>query len=145
MRKGRITEKQVEFINLLDNIDINGIYASIKKSAKNQLAILDYMQDRRCVRASLLRQEFGSSSVKALIDRGVLGITKIRVNRLPYSEMLIEDKSVVLTPAQNNAISSINSTNKEVTLIHGVTGSGKTEVYLQLIKQAIQDGKTAIM
>ena len=145
MRRGRISEKQVEFIKLADNIDFSEVYSSIKKSAKNQLAILNYLKNSSSVRASILREEYGASAVKALLERGVLEVSKIRVNRLPYSEMLSEDKSVVLTSAQNGAISSINSTDKDVTLIHGVTGSGKTEVYLQLIKQAIQDGKTAIM
>ena len=145
MRRGRISEKQVEFIKLADNIDFSEVYSSIKKSAKNQLAILNYLKNSSSLRASILREEYGASAVKALLERGVLEVSKIRVNRLPYSEMLSEDKSVVLTPAQNGAISSINSTDKDVTLIHGVTGSGKTEVYLQLIKQAIQDGKTAIM
>ena len=145
MRRGRVTEKQVEFIKLADDIDLNTIYSSLKKTAKNQLAILDFMQNSKSVRASILRQEFGSSAVKSLLERSILEISKIRVNRLPYSEMLSEDKSVVLTPAQNKALASINSTDKTVTLIHGVTGSGKTEVYMQLIKQAIQAGKTAIM
>ena len=145
MRRGRVTEKQVEFIKLADDVDLNTIYSSLKKTAKNQLAILDFMQNSKSVRASILRQEFGSSAVKSLLERSILEISKIRVNRLPYSEMLSEDKSVVLTPAQNKALASINSTDKTVTLIHGVTGSGKTEVYMQLIKQAIQAGKTAIM
>lgn len=145
MRRGRVSEKQVEFVNISTEIDLDEAYLSIKKSAKNQLAILDFLKSGKTVRASVLRQEYGASAVKALLERNIIKIDKVRVNRLPYSEMLVEDKSVQLTLAQNNAISSINKTDKQVTLIHGVTGSGKTEVYLQLIKEAIQNGKTAIM
>ncbi len=145
MRRGRVSEKQVEFVNISTEIDLDEAYLSIKKSAKNQLAILDFLKTGKTVRASVLRQEYGASAVKALLERNIIKIDKVRVNRLPYSEMLVEDKSVQLTLAQNNAISSINKTDKQVTLIHGVTGSGKTEVYLQLIKEAIQNGKTAIM
>ncbi len=145
MRRGRVSEKQVEFIKINPAIDLEAVYSSIRKSAKNQLAVLDFLKSGKTARASILRQEFSASAIKALLDRDALIVDKIRVNRLPYSEMISEDKSVQLTSAQNNAISSINNTNQQVTLIHGVTGSGKTEVYLQLIKEAIQKGKTAIM
>ena len=50
-----------------------------------------------------------------------------------------------LTDKQNNAVLSVENTDKTVSLIFGVTGSGKTEVYLSLINKTIQQGKTAIM
>jgi primosomal protein N' (replication factor Y) len=49
-----------------------------------------------------------------------------------------------LTPAQEQAIASIESTPKTVSLIHGVTGSGKTEIYLNVIAREIAKGRTAI-
>ena len=54
MRRGRISEKQVEFIKLADNIDFSEVYSSIKKSAKHQLAILNYLKNSSSVRASIL-------------------------------------------------------------------------------------------
>ena len=145
MRRGRVSEKQVEFLSLPEDISLEELSSKISQRAKSQLAAFDYVRENKRVRASLLRQNFGTSAVKTLVDKEVLVLDKVRVCRLPYSEMIAEDKSVLLTKAQRDAILSINNTQKMVTLLHGVTGSGKTEVYLELIKQVIQSGKTAIM
>lgn len=145
MRRGRVSEKQVEFLSLPEDVAFEELVSQVSQRAKNQIAALDYTHKNKRVRASFLRQSFGNSAVKALIDNQLLVLDKVRVCRLPYSEMIAEDKSVLLTKAQQDAIASINNTQKTVTLLHGVTGSGKTEVYLELIKQVIQTGKTAIM
>ncbi len=145
MRRGRISEKQVEFISLNNQFSAEDIVLQLSKNSKKQIAIIELLKSGKSYRATYLRQTFGSSAVKALCEKNFLKIDHIRVCRLPYSEMISEDKSIVLVPAQEKAIASIENTDKQVTLLHGVTGSGKTEVYLELIKRAIQKGKTAIL
>lgn len=145
MRRGRVSEKLVEFITLNPELDFVEILNTIKKNASKQISALEFVRENNRVRASKIRAKFGASAIKNLLDKNYFLIEKVRVCRLPYSEMLSEDKTVTLTAYQNKAIESINSTDKQVTLLHGVTGSGKTEVYLELIKQVIQSGKTAIM
>lgn len=141
MRKGRVSEKTVEYLSAVDGVNAE----ELPKAAKSQKAcLLKVIADGK-TRGASLRSEYGQSAVKALIEKGCLVSEKIKVNRLPYSEMLPKHTSVILTPAQQNAIESIETTPKTVTLVHGVTGSGKTEVYLELIKQALSAGKTAIM
>ncbi len=51
---------------------------------------------------------------------------------------------VVLTDTQKNANAEINNSDKDIVLLHGVTGSGKTEVYMSLIENALKQGKSAI-
>lgn len=145
MRRGRVSEKLVEFITLNPELNFVEILNTIKKNASKQISALEFVRENNRVRASKIRAKFGASAIKNLLDKNYFLIEKVRVCRLPYSEMLSEDKTVTLTAYQNKAIESINSTDKQVTLLHGVTGSGKTEVYLELIKQVIQTGKTAIM
>ena len=145
MRRGRVSEKQVEFLSLNSEIPVEEMLANIPARAKNQISALNELLKKEKIRASVLRQNYGATSVKSLIDKKYLITDKIRVCRLPYSEMIAENKEITLTPAQNNAVESVASTDKRVTLVHGVTGSGKTEVYLELIKRVIQSGKTAIM
>lgn len=142
MRKGRISEKTVEFLSAS-----GGDYTeeSLPKAAKSQRACLAAVKNEKRVRAASLRSEYGASAVKSLIDKGYLISDRVRVSRLPYSEMLAKNKEVTLNSAQQKAVETVFSTNKTVTLIHGVTGSGKTEVYLNLISRAIESGKTAIM
>ena len=56
-----------------------------------------------------------------------------------------ETNKFTLSDQQKNAIDSIDLNNYKTYLLHGVTGSGKTEVYMQLIEKTIANNKTAIM
>ena len=57
----------------------------------------------------------------------------------------VEDKKVLLTDEQEFAVGEILNSNGEVFVLHGVTGSGKTEVYMNVISRMLDKGKTAIM
>ena len=74
----------------------------------------------------------------------MLHIEKRRVFRDPYERLQKSAPLRPLTPAQEAAVHTIERTQKTVTLIHGVTGSGKTEIYLTLIAHALEAGKSAI-
>ncbi len=142
MRKGKVSEKTVEFLT------VGGEEFSendLPKAAKSQRACFNFVKNEGKTRAAKLRSEFGASAVKALLEKGYLVSDRVRVCRLPYSEMMSAASDVELKPAQKNAVETVQNSQKTVTLIHGVTGSGKTEVYLRLIKNVIESGKTAIM
>ena len=95
---------------------------------------------------SLQKKSDATASVlKALIDKGVLEEYFIQKDRVEYAgEAASEVKT--LSEAQQLALSDIKETFKtqEVTLLHGVTSSGKTEIYVQLISEAIQKGKQVL-
>jgi primosomal protein N' (replication factor Y) len=55
-------------------------------------------------------------------------------SRITYDEEVLIEKKLSLTSEQKKAVEQINTTEKEVVLLHGVTGSGKTEVYINAIK-----------
>lgn len=141
MRKGRVSEKTVEYLSASDKANPE----ELPKAAKSQKSCLQKVIADGKARGAVLRSEYGQSAVKALIEKGCLVPEKIKVNRLPYSEMLPKTNDVTLTSAQQNAVESVENTQKTVTLIHGVTGSGKTEVYIELIKRALAKGQTAVM
>ncbi|MBI5664719.1 MAG: primosomal protein N' [Nitrospirae bacterium] len=65
-------------------------------------------------------------------------------SRIVYDEEVKEAKPLELTVEQSSALSEINSTDKGVFLLHGVTGSGKTEIYIRAIK-ALPPDKEAIV
>lgn len=92
---------------------------------------------------------FSKSSIDTLIKKGILKSDYIRVLRDPYSEMTFPKYNrPSLTGEQQYVIDSIISGFKKGNrnhLIHGVTGSGKTEVYMQLIDYMIGQGRQAIV
>ncbi len=104
-------------------------------------------------RAELSRR-FGSQAVKAVIDDGVLAVEQVRVERDPLADYAVQDSiRHELTPEQQNAVATINGSIAEYKnddrdrrfLLFGVTGSGKTEVYLRAVEKCIDIGRRAIV
>ena len=117
----------------------------LRKSAVKQKALIERLINDKTERTSILNSEFGNAAVKKLEEVGVIKTEKVREYRSPYKNIDCVSKNVILTEAQSAAVKSVTETDKLVTLLFGVTGSGKTEVYLNLINNAISSGKTAIM
>lgn len=87
-----------------------------------------------------------TSTLKALVDKGYIVIEDREILRREQGVTVIGDHHKSLTPAQNNALETINSLTKFAqVLLHGVTGSGKTEVYLQAISPIVEQGKSALV
>ncbi len=84
------------------------------------------------------------SIINKLIELKRISIKKVEKMRLAsssYEEEIIK----TLTPDQLNAVSSIENSNKTVSLLQGVTGSGKTEVYLKLSEHVLKNGRNVLM
>ncbi|MBO1053842.1 MAG: primosomal protein N' [Dolichospermum sp. DET73] len=87
-----------------------------------------------------------TSTLKALVDKGYIVIEDREILRREQGPTVAADRAKSLTPAQNNALETINSlTGFAQVLLHGVTGSGKTEVYLQAIAPLLEQGKSALV
>jgi len=87
-----------------------------------------------------------TSTLKALVDKGYIVIEDREILRREQGPTVAADWAKSLTPAQNNALETINSlTGFAQVLLHGVTGSGKTEVYLQAIAPLLAQGKSALV
>src|SRR5699024_8117249 len=87
---------------------------------------------------------------KALIDKGLLTTYEVEVYRNPYDDdQFSKTTPLPLTEEQQRAIApmkeKIENEQHDVFLLHGVTGSGKTEIYLQAIDEVIKNGKEAIV
>ena len=93
---------------------------------------------------TILNTEFSPSVINSLVEKGVIVKSKQEVLRRPASDVENGANKVVLTDTQKNAIAEINNSDKDIVLLHGVTGSGKTEVYMSLIENALKQGKSAI-
>lgn len=136
MREGKVKEL-FEIYYKLSEIDIN-----LAKNAKKQLEIIGFLKENKKASSSVLGEKFGYSAVKALFDKGYITKEKREVKRSPFV-IKYNDKRVVLNESQNNAYNTICE--NKTYLLHGVTGSGKTEVYMHLIERELEKGKNAIM
>lgn len=136
MRTGKVAERYRSYIRIAD-----GAYEPPARAAA-QTALLAYLDEKGEEEAPVLREKFGGA-VSALLKKGVLAEEKRQILRDPYRGVT-GGGAHTLTPAQRAAVERVSSTPKMVTLLHGVTGSGKTEIYLTLIANALAAGKTAI-
>ena len=145
MRKGKVKKKLVTFISINENRPLDEMLAEISPRAKNQRNALIKLDKIKTCKIADLKAEFSNDAVNKLVEAGYATLSEKRLNREPYKGVLAERKDYDFTPAQVKAMETVDGTDKTVTLIHGVTGSGKTAVYLQLIKEVLSREKTAIM
>jgi len=86
-----------------------------------------------------------ASAVKTLVKKGWVTVEGEEVARQPFKEPVPRIPDYELTDAQQRILDEINAADRGKFLLHGVTGSGKTEIYIRVIRQCLEQGKTAIM
>jgi primosomal protein N' (replication factor Y) (superfamily II helicase) len=87
-----------------------------------------------------------NSVIKKLVDNGYVAIEKRERLRLLSTVEMARDQAKTLTTAQSKAVDTLKKLNGfNQVLLHGVTGSGKTEVYLQAIAPILAEGKSVLI
>ena len=97
-------------------------------------------------RAQLLeRTGVTTAIISALAKKGIIEVYKKEINRFQFSGV-VTYKLPSLSEAQENALNSITDSFSEhaITLLHGVTSSGKTEIYIHLLSRILQQSKQAL-
>lgn len=123
---------------------------AIIKRAVKQLQVLDAFVSLSGTDGTVTREELmnvthaTSAVVKALVDRGILETYEVPVGRLNTTGEAHHENIKPLSEAQIKAYEEVEAAGTVPVLLQGVTGSGKTEIYIHLIKKAIDEGKQVL-
>jgi primosomal protein N' (replication factor Y) len=150
--------KTQEFI-LHDSVDVERIAAlitatparSVRKRELLAAILREYEKNPEDLSASEILKRSGATNkaLHAVVAQGIVATAQREVRR--EQDYGTEDQTlhIVLNPDQQSACSSItatmNSGSWKTFLLHGVTGSGKTQVYIECIKRALASGRSAIV
>ena len=139
MRTGKVRELMRNYAELTTPV----AEMKLSKSAKNQIGAAEYLAENGKTDCAYLNTAF-PGGVAGLEKKGYVRITKEQLLRDPYKTVSEEKVERVLTPDQEMAVRTIQTDERTVQLLHGVTGSGKTEIYLTLIAKCLAEGKSSI-
>ncbi|KPK51600.1 MAG: hypothetical protein AMJ63_11915 [Myxococcales bacterium SG8_38_1] len=133
-------------------IRATGKHAEGARLGARQKKLLDRLRDQDSVLLDELRSEISDARnvVRTLAEKGLVAFEEVEANPDPFFRTPVErDVPPVPTPAQEHAIDAITDAileqRTESFLLHGVTGSGKTEVYLRAIDEVRRAGAGAIL
>lgn len=139
-----------------------GVFIELKRSEKQAMLLMKYLDMSKAAASLTLKNpsllieiekqellkasECSTTIFNALVQKGILEVYEKQVDRLEHDEIPTEMVLHLLSPAQQFALDNINKQFQEhnVCLLHGVTSSGKTEVYIHLIHQALEQKKQVL-
>ncbi len=157
LQKAKVGPKLVAYFRATAGAEKH-ILSLAQGGAQRQAELLEFLtQSGPISLAEVKRLSFTPALVHALQEKGLIDVEHVRVQRDPLAHRsLPQSPWHQLTPDQERAWCQIKSSLTESTsaapgngavafLLHGVTGSGKTEIYLRALKQAISLGRRAIV
>ena len=129
----KINKKLVPYLKLGTNKDC--------KLTNKQQEIVALFKDKE----EILKKDINSSVIKTLIDKKVLELFYKEVYR--YNDNYVTYENYKLTNKQQEIVSKVleNKDKNDVFLLHGVTGSGKTLIYMEIIANLLKEGKSSIL
>lgn len=153
VRKGMGHKEQKVVVRKISLQEMQTLCISLRKKSPAQAKVLDEMLkvEKEIFLTELLeRSTVSSSAIVSLEKKGVLELLKARVSRNPLDNAeYFQSPAKKLNIEQQEALKKINDSIQanlfKTFLLHGVTGSGKTEIYLQAIDQALKMGKSCLM
>lgn len=134
---------KVEKIVTLNDENASKFLTTISKRQKNIPLLIEYLRSIGKAKYSDISSKFGANNVKILLENEVVKAQENRINRLSLGDK--KENSITLTKLQKSCVKDICASTDKPIVLFGVTGSGKTEVYMHVIDKMLSEGKTALM
>ncbi len=156
--KEKYQPKKVKKIRLVDGLisqkEIDSLIKSLDKRKKQQQVLVTFLNEidffgeepaEGIAKSLLTIKKLSPSAIKTLIKNGIFEEYEEVISRFKEIPRTLEPPKE-LNPIQEKALDQIwsNFENKSIQLLHGVTGSGKTEIYIHLIQSIIDNGQQVL-
>lgn len=138
--------KNTQSIRYDEFVYLTGKNISLNANASKQMAIIDYLKNHGETKLLKVLKETqaAKSSLNALVKKGIVGVIK-RESKKEITNNYNKYNKLSLNDEQLSAFEKIKSNPAGHFLLFGVTGSGKTEIFLQMVEEVINQGKEAII
>ncbi|AKL95542.1 primosomal protein N' [Clostridium aceticum] len=146
----KIQTQQYAKLNLKET-EIENIINSLKNAKRQQEIILFLKQHKMCTVKELMDQlKVTRAPLNTLVEKGYVVIIEKEYKRDPYKNVAFENLPKMAANLEQNKViqeitADIHQEKTKTFLIHGITGSGKTEIYLQLMEEVLKKGKQGII
>ena len=150
VRDGRVSVKKQNSVRLVTAMSDEQLAALAHKAPRQAAALRVLIKAAGPLPVSTAADQAGvSDSVYRTLEKNGLVIIEAGVvARNPYSERFVANAELALNPEQTEAMVAVREAMEKTSqpiLLFGVTGSGKTEIYLRAIREAINHGRTALV
>ena len=132
--------KYEDYVVLHTDQDLQVVLDSLSRAPQQQSTLLEFLELSHYGELPVSKRQLKSTGLKALIDKQILSVERQRVGRQQQCDST--QTLHTLTEAQQTALEQIKTcfAERDVVLLHGVTSSGKTDIYMHLIAEVLDSG-----
>lgn len=144
-------EKKTVVLNIDKDVARAEMAEAAAKSRKAQARLIGELIEAESLPYTLVTSKLNvaPTTINSLVEKGIIRVEVDRVYRNPFGGSFNQGQKKTLSPKQQGIVDSIlkdyEAGIRQTYVIRGITGSGKTEVYMELISEVVKKGKQAIM